>query len=206
MAPPRSLLQVGRGAREAWPSPAGLYQEVVGFSCVLDTTGCEGWPPLSGRLLHVSGMLTSVSSVCRTVRCCWGVLRGCVPPGRRGRTCRQARLRVLGGRLMRFSGAPWRLLKFACTRAGRASRVSASVWMAGWRQSPSASARIWWRALFDKTPLVIGSAASSACLAGPFARPLADPLRGRGGSGGMAVPGAALPPFLVTGGSLRSVC
>ena len=68
----------------------------MGFSCVLDTTGCEGWPPLSGHLLHVSGMLTSVSSVCPTVRCCWGVLRGCVPPGRRGRTCRQAR--VIGSR------------------------------------------------------------------------------------------------------------
>ena len=48
----------------------------MGFPCVLDTTGCEGWPPLSGHLLHVSGILTSVSSVCRTVRCCWGVLRG----------------------------------------------------------------------------------------------------------------------------------
>ena len=42
----------------------------MGFLCVLDTTGCEGWPPLSGHPLHVSGMLTSVSSVCRTVRCC----------------------------------------------------------------------------------------------------------------------------------------
>ena len=51
----------------------------MGFPCLLDTTGCEGWPPLSGPLLHVLGMLTSVSSVCRTVRCCWGVLRGCVP-------------------------------------------------------------------------------------------------------------------------------
>ena len=176
----------------------------MGFPCVLDTTGCEGWPPLSGHLLHVSGMLTSVSSVCRTVRCCWGVLRGCMPPGRRGTTCRQARLRVLGGRPMRRTGAPWRLLKFPCTRAGRAARVSASVRTAGCRQSPSASARIRWRALLDNTPVVIGSAAGSACLAGHFARPLADPLRGRGGSGGMAVPGAALPPFLVAGGSLRS--
>ena len=51
----------------------------MGFPCVLDTTGCEGRPTLSGHLLHVSGSLTSVSSVCRTVRCCWGVLRGCVP-------------------------------------------------------------------------------------------------------------------------------
>ena len=174
------------------------------FPCVLDTKGCKGWPPLSGHLLHVSGRLTSVSSVCRTVRCCWGVLRGCVPPGRRGRTCRQARLRVLGGRPMRRTGAPWRLLKFACTRAGRAARVSASVQTAGCRQLPSASARIRWRALFDNTPVVIGSAAGFACLAGPFARPLADPLRGRGGSGEMAVPGVALPPLLVAGGSLGS--
>ena len=108
----------------------------------LDTTGCEGRPPLSGHLLHVSGRLTSVSSVCRTVRCCWGVLRGCVPLGRRGRTCGQARLRVLGGRPMQRTGAPWRLLKFACTRAGRAARVSAAVRTAGCRQLPSASARI----------------------------------------------------------------
>ena len=156
------------------------------FPCVLDTTGCEGWPPLSGHLLHVLGRLTSVLSVCRTVRCCWGVLRGCVPLGRCGKTCGQARLRVLGGRPMRRTGAPWRLLKFACTRAGRAARVFASVRTAGCRQLPSASARIWWRALFDNTPVVISSAAGSACLAGPFARPLADPLRGRGGSSGMA--------------------
>ena len=176
----------------------------MGFPCVLDTTGCEGRTPLSGHLLHVSGRLTSVSSVCQTVRCCWGVLRGCVPLGRRGRTCGQARLRVLGGRPMRRTGAPWRLLKFACTRAGRAARVSASVRTAGCRQLPSASARIRSRALFHNTPVVIGSAAGSACLAGPFARPLADPLRGRGGSGGMAAPDLALPPFLVAGGSLGS--
>ena len=105
---------------------------------------------------------------------------------------------------MRRTGAPWRLLKFACTRAGRAARVSASVRTAGCRQLPSASARIRWRALFDNTPVVIGSAAGSACLAGPFARPLKDPLRGRGGSGEMAAPGVALPPFLVAGGSLGS--
>ena len=176
----------------------------MGFPCVVDTTGCEGWPPLSGLLLHVSGMLTSVWSVYRTVRCCWGVLRGCVPRNRRGRTCRQARLSVLEGRPMPRIGAPWRLLKFACTRARCAARVSASVRTAGCRQLPSASARIWWRALFDNTPVVIGSAAGSACLGGPFARPLADPLRGRGGSGGMAVPVVALPPFLVAGGLLES--
>ena len=176
----------------------------MGFPCVLDTTGCGGRPPLSGHLLHVSGRLTSVSSVCWTVRCCWGVLRGCVPLGRRGRTCGQVRHRVLGGRPMRRTGAPWRLLKFACTRAGRAARVSASVRTARCRQLPSASARIRWRALLENSPLVIGSAAGSACLAGPFAGPLADPLRGRGGSGGMAAPGVALPPFLVAGGSLGS--
>ena len=95
------------------------------------------------------------------------MLRGCVPPGRRGRTCRQARLRVLRGGPMRRTGAPWGLLKFACTRAGRAARVSASVRTAGCRQSPSASARIRWRALFDNTPVVIGSAAGSVCVAGP---------------------------------------
>ena len=79
----------------------------MGFPCVLDTTGCEGWSPLSGHLLHVSGMLTSVSSVCRTPGvagvCCaavchrvvavgpvarrgsgsWGGVP-CVAPGRRG--------------------------------------------------------------------------------------------------------------------------
>ena len=176
----------------------------MGFPCVLDATGCEGRPPLSGHLLHVSGRLTSVSSVCRTVRCCWGVLRGCVPLGRRGRTCGQARLRVLGGRPMRRTGAPWRLLNSACATAQRAARVSASVRTAGCGQLPSASARIRWRALFDNTPVVIGFAAGSACLAGPFARPLADPLRGRGGSGGMAAPRVALPPFLVAGGSLGS--
>ena len=176
----------------------------MGFRCVLDTTGCEGWPPLSGHLLHVSGRLMSVLSVCRTVRCCWGVLRGCVPLGRRGRTCGQARLRVLGGRPMRRTGGPWRLLKFACTRPGRAARVSASVRTAGCRQLPSASARIRWCALFDNTPVVIGSAAGSRCLAGPFAWSLRDPLRGRGESGGMAVPGVALPPLLVAGGSLGS--
>ena len=132
------------------------------------------------------------------------MLRGCVPLGRRGRTYGQARLRVPGGRPMRRTGAPWRLLKFACTRAGRAARPSASVRTAGCRQLPSASARIRWRALFDNTPVVIGSAAGSPCLAGPFARPLADPLRGRGGSGGIAAPGVALPPFLVAGGSLGS--
>ena len=97
----------------------------MGFLCVLDTTGWEGRPPLSGHLLHVSRRLMSVSLVCRTVQSCWGVLRGCVPLGRRGRTCGQARLRVLGGRPMRRTGAPCRLLKFACTRAGRAARVSA---------------------------------------------------------------------------------
>ena len=114
----------------------------MGFPCVLDATGCEGRPSLSGHLLHVSGRLTSVSSVCRTVRCASGVLRGCVPLGCRDRNCGQARLRVLRGRPMRRTGAPWRLLKFACTRAGRAARVSASVRTAGCRQLPSAIARI----------------------------------------------------------------
>ena len=157
------------GSEKRGPRPGGCRRKSGGFLCVLDTTGCEGRPPLSRHLLHVSGRLMSLSSVCLTVRCCWGVLRGCVPLGRRGRTCGQARLRVLGARPMRRNGAPWRLLKFACRRAGRAAWVSASVRTAGCSQLPSTSARIWWRALFDNTPVVMGSAAGSACLAGPFA-------------------------------------
>ena len=167
----------------------------MGCPCVLDTTGCEGRPPLSGHLLHVSGRLRSVSLVCRTVRCCWGVLRGCVPLGRCGRTCGQAQLRVLGGRPMRPTGAPWRLLKFACTRAGRAARVSASVRTAGCRQLPSASAQIRWRALFDNIPVVIGSAAGSACLAGPFARPLRGPVTWESWVSWDGGPGCGAAPF-----------
>ena len=188
------------GSEKRGPRPGGCRRKSWGFRACLT-------PRVAKAGLHSPGiccMLKSVLSVCRTVRCCWGVLRGCVPPGRRCRTCRQARLRVLGGRPMRRTGAPWGLLKFACTRAGRAARVSASVRTAGCRQSPSATARIRWHSLFDNTPLVTGSAAGSACVAGPFARPLADPLRGRGGSGGMGVPGVTLPPFLIAGGSLRS--
>ena len=109
-----------------------------------------------------------------------------------------------GGCLTRRTRAPRRVLKISCIRAGRAARVSASVRTAGCRHLPSASARIRWRAVLDNTPVVIGSAAGSARWAGPFAWPLADPLRGRGGSGGMAGPGVALPPFLVAGGSLGS--
>ena len=30
------------GVPEAWPPPGGLYEEVVGFSVVFDTTGCGG--------------------------------------------------------------------------------------------------------------------------------------------------------------------
>ena len=47
----------------------------MGFPCVLDTTGCEGWPPLSGHLLHVSGMLIDVRLVGLSDR---QVLLGCV--------------------------------------------------------------------------------------------------------------------------------
>ena len=58
--------------------------------------------------------------------------------------------------------------------------------------------------MFDNTPAVIGLAVGPACMAGPFAGPLVDPLRGRGGSGGMPGPGVALPPFPVAGGSRGS--
>ena len=47
-------------------------------------------------------------------------------------------------------------------------------------------------AVLDNTPVVIGPGVGPACLAGPFARPLADPVRGRGGSGGRTGPGLAL--------------
>ena len=97
-----------------------------------------------------------------------------------------------------------RVLKISCTRAACAARASVSVWMGCCRRSPSASARIWRIAVFDNTPVVIGSAVGPACLAGPFARPLADRLRGRGGSGEMTGPGVALPPFPVAGGSRGS--
>ena len=171
----------------------------MGFPCVLDTTGCEGWPPLSGHLLHVSGRLTSVSSVCRTVRCCLGVLRGCVTRGCGGRTRRQARLRVLGGRPMRRTGAPWRLLKFACTRAGRAARVSASVRTAGCRQFPSPVA-----CAVRQTPrghrFGRGLRVSGSPLCPAPRGPVTWERRVRWDGG----PGCVLPPFLVAGGSLGS--
>ena len=54
--------------------------------------------------------------------------------------------------------------------------------------------------MLDNTPVVISPAVCLACLARPFARPLVDPLRGRGGSGGMTGPGVALPlPLLQAG-------
>ena len=51
--------------------------------------------------------------------------------------------------------------------------------------------------MLDNTSVVIGPAVGPACLAGPFARPIADPLRGRGGSGGMTGLGVALPLSLL---------
>ena len=54
--------------------------------------------------------------------------------------------------------------------------------------------------MLDNTPVVIGPTVGPARLAGPFARPLADPLRGRGGSGGMTGPGVALPLSLLQAG------
>ena len=88
---------------------------------------------------------------------------------------------------------------------GRVCRpASVSVRVAGCRRLPSASAWIWQIAVFDNAPVVIGSAVGPARLAGSFARPPPDPLRGRAGSGGMTGPGVALPPFPVAGGSRGS--
>ena len=83
--------------------------------------------------------------------------------------------------------------KISCTRAACAAWASVLVRMAGCSRSPSAIAQIWQIAVLDNTPVVIGPAVGPACLAGPFTRPLADPLRGRRGSGGMTGPGVALP-------------
>ena len=106
-----------------------------------------------------------------------------------------------GGFPTRRTRALLRALKISCTRAVCAARASVSVRMAGCSRSPSASARIWWIAVFDNTLVVIGPAVGPACLAGPFARPLDDPLRGRGGSGRMTGPAA---PFSVAGRSRGS--
>ena len=104
-----------------------------------------------------------------------------------------------GGFPTRRTRALRRALKISRTRAVCAVRASVLVRMVGC-SSPSASARIWRIAVFDTTPVVIRPAVGPACLAGPFARPLADPLRGRGGSGGMTGPGVALPlPLLQAG-------
>ena len=105
------------------------------------------------------------------------------------------------GFLMRRTRALWRVLRISCSRAVCAARAPVSVRMAGCRRSPSARAQIRQIALFDNTPAVIALAVGPACMAGPCARPLVDPLRGRGGSGGMTGPGVALPPFPVAGGS-----
>ena len=58
--------------------------------------------------------------------------------------------------------------------------------------------------MLDNTLTVIGLALGPACIPGPSARPLLDPLRGRGGSGGMTGPGVVMPPFSVAGGSRGS--
>ena len=108
------------------------------------------------------------------------------------------------GFLTRRTRALRRVLKILCTRAVCAARAPVSLRMAGCRRSPSTSARIWWIAVLDNTLAVIGLAVGPVCLAGPFARPLVDPLRGRGGSGGMTGPGVALPPFPVAGGLRES--
>ena len=54
--------------------------------------------------------------------------------------------------------------------------------------------------MLDNTPVVISPAVGPACLARPFAPPLADPVRGRGWSGGMTGPGLALPLSLLQAG------
>ena len=93
-----------------------------------------------------------------------------------------------------------RALKISCTRAACAALASVSVRMADCSWSPSASARIWRTAVLDNTPVVIGPAVGPACLAGPFAQPLADPVPGRGGSGRTTGPGVALPLSLLQAG------
>ena len=105
-----------------------------------------------------------------------------------------------GGFPTRRTRALRRALKISCIRAACAAWASVSVRMAGCSCSPSASAQIWRIAMLDNTPVVIGPAVGPACLAGPFARPLADPVGGRGGSGGTTGPGVALPLFSVAGG------
>ena len=105
------------------------------------------------------------------------------------------------GFLRRRTRALRRVPKISCTRVVRTARASFAVRMAGCRRSPSASARIWWIAVFDNTPAVIGLAVGPACMAGPFARSLMVSLRGRRGSGGMPGLCVALPPFPVAGGS-----
>ena len=102
-----------------------------------------------------------------------------------------------GGFPTRRTRALRRALKILCTRAACAASASVSVQMAGCSCSPSASARIWRIAVLDNTPVVIGLAVGPACWAGHFARPLADPVRGRGGSGGTTGLGVALPLSLL---------
>ena len=124
--------------------------------------------------------------LCRLLPCAWPVRdsrRACAAVRRRCRSCGWVRLRVLGGVPRVAEGRCG-----GCTRAVCAARASVSVRMAGCCCLPSASARFWQIAVFDNTPVVIGSAVGPACLARPFARPLADPLRGRGRSGGMTGP------------------
>ena len=105
-----------------------------------------------------------------------------------------------GGFPARRTTALRRALRISCTRAACAAWASVSVRMAGCSCSPSASARIWWLMVLDNTPVLISPAVGPTCLAGPFARPLADPLRGRGGSGGMTGPGVGLPLSLLQAG------
>ena len=140
---------------------------------------------------------------CRLLPCAWparDLCRACVAVCRRCGSCGRVRLRVLGVPHASHKGAAEGTEDIvhkgpACRPGLRRSadgRLPSFV---------SASAHIWWIAVFDNTPPVIGLSVGPACMAGPFARSLVDPLRGRGGSGGTPGPGVALPPFPVAGGS-----
>ena len=194
----------------AWPCAIGLYKGSfwAGLArpgstwfmaeCAVVGVTSIGRPPGGRRCARSRGVVSSLAH------------------GRRGTRvsrvwlCAAAAGPVVGcgsgswGFLTRRRRAQRRVLNISCTRAVCVARAPVSVRMAGCRRSPSASARIWWIAVLDNTPAVIGLAVGPACMAGPSARPLVDPLRGRGGSGGMTGPGVLLPPFPVAGGSRGS--
>ena len=104
------------------------------------------------------------------------------------------------GFLTRRTRALWRVPKISCTRVVRAARASVAVRMAGCRHSPSATARIWWIAVFNNTPAVIGLAVGPACMAGPFARSLVDSYAGGEGEAGCRARVWRCPFFLLQAG------